>query len=100
MANSGSFNTSDYNGRYLTLSWSLTGQNPADNTSTISWSLRGAGSSPEAYYNAGNFKVIINDVTVYQSATRIRLYNGTLVASGSLTISHYPDGQKDFNASV
>lgn len=100
MANSGSFNTSDYNGRYLTLSWSLTGQNPADNTSTISWSLRGAGSAPEAFYNAGNFKVIINDVTVYQSATRIRLYNGTLVASGSLTISHYPDGQKDFNASV
>ena len=100
MANSGSFNTSDYNGRYLTLSWSLTGQNPADNTSTISWSLRGAGSAPEAYYNAGNFKVIINDVTVYQSSTRIRLYNGTLVASGSLTISHYPDGQKDFNASV
>lgn len=100
MANSGSINTSDYNGRYLTLSWSLTGQNPADNTSTISWSLRGAGSAPEAYYNAGNFKVIINDVTVYQSATRIRLYNGTLVASGSLTISHYPDGQKDFNASV
>lgn len=100
MANSGSINTSDYNGRYLTLSWSLTGQNPADNTSTISWSLRGAGSSPEAYYNAGNFKVIINNVTVYQSATRIRLYNGTLVASGSLTISHYPDGQKDFNASV
>jgi hypothetical protein len=100
MANSGSFNTSDYNGRYLTLSWSLTGQNPADNTSTISWSLRGAGSAPETYYNAGNFKVIINDVTVYQSATRIRLYNGTLVASGSLTISHYPDGQKDFNASV
>ena len=100
MANSGSFNTSDYNGRYLTLSWSLTGQNPADNTSTISWSLRGAGSAQETYYNAGNFKVIINDVTVYQSATRIRLYNGTLVASGSLTISHYPDGQKDFNASV
>ncbi len=100
MANSGSINTSDYNGRYLTLSWSLTGQNPADNTSTISWSLRGAGSAPETYYNAGNFKVIINDVTVYQSATRIRLYNGTLVASGSLTISHYPDGQKDFNASV
>lgn len=100
MANSGSINTSDYNGRYLTLSWSLTGQNPADNTSTISWSLRGAGSAPETYYNAGNFKVIINDVTVYQSATRIRLYNGTLVASGSLTISHYPDGQKDFNTSV
>lgn len=100
MSSSGSFNTSDYNGRYLTLSWSLTGQNPADNTSTISWSLRGAGSAPETYYNAGNFKVIINDVTVYQSATRIRLYNGTLVASGSLTISHYPDGQKDFNASV
>lgn len=100
MANSGSLNTSDYNGRYLTLSWSLTGQNPAENTSTISWSLRGAGSAPEAYYNAGNFKVIINDVTVYQSATRVRLYNGTLVASGSLTISHYPNGQKDFNASV
>ena len=98
MATSGSFNTSGYSGRYLTFSWSLVSQ--ANNKSVISWSLKGAGGSTTTWYKAGNFKVVINGVTVYSSSTRINLYNGTTVASGSVEISHNADGTKTFSASA
>jgi hypothetical protein len=98
MALSGSFNTTAYSGRYLVFSWTAT-QSIADNTSTISWTLKGAGGS-SGYYKAGNFKVIIAGETVYSSSARIELYNGTLVASGSKVIKHNTDGSKSFSASA
>lgn len=100
MASSGSFNTTGYQGRYLTFSWSLTSQSSDTNTSVISWSLKGAGSASSSWYNAGNFKVVINGTTVYQSSTRIKLYNGTVVSSGNFTIAHNSDGSKTFSASA
>lgn len=100
MATNGSFNTTGYQGRYLTFAWSLASQSPANNTSTISWTLKGAGQAQSSWYNAGNFKVIINGAVVYSSATRIKLYNGTVVASGSYTIPHNSDGSKTFTASA
>ena len=95
----GSFNTTAYSGRYLTLSWSAT-QSTANNTSTISWSLKGAGGSTTNYYKAGNFKVIIAGETVYNSTARISLYNGTTVASGTKVIYHNAGGDKSFAASA
>ena len=100
MANSGSFNTTGYQGRYLTFSWSLASQSTDTNSSVISWSLKGAGNASSSWYNAGNFKVVINGSTVYSSSTRIKLYNGTVVASGSFTIAHNSDGTKTFSASA
>ena len=100
MANSGSFNTTGYQGRYLTFSWSLASQSTDTNSSVISWSLKGAGNASSSWYNAGNFKVVINGSTVYSSSTRIKLYNGTVVASGSFTIAHNSDGSKSFSASA
>lgn len=100
MATSGSFNTTGYQGRYLTFSWSLSSQSTETNSSVISWSLKGAGTASSNWYNAGNFKVVINGTTVYSSSTRIKLYNGTLVASGSFTINHNNDGTKTFSASA
>lgn len=100
MANSGSFNTSGYDGRYLTFAWSLTSQSAENNSSIISWTLKGAGNAGSSWYNAGNFKVIINGTTVYSSSSRIKLYNGTLVASGNFTIAHNNDGTKSFSASA
>ena len=100
MANSGSFNTSGYDGRYLTFAWTLAEQSIENNTSTISWTLKGAGNAGSSWYNAGNFKVVINGTTVYSSSTRIKLYNGTLVASGTFTIAHGSDGSKSFSASA
>lgn len=100
MSTSGSFNTNDYDGRYLNFSWSLASQNTETNSSVISWSLKGAGNGSVSWYNAGNFKVVINGTTVYSSSTRIKLYNGTVVASGSFTINHNSDGNKTFSASA
>lgn len=98
MANSGSFNTSAYSSRYLTFSWSVASQDVANNRTTINWTLKGAGGSTTSWYQSGNFKVVINGVQVYYSATRIQLYNGTTVASGSYTINHNNDGTASFGA--
>lgn len=100
MSNSGSFNTTGYQGRYLTFAWTLSSQSIENNTSTINWTLKGAGNASSSWYNSGNFKVVINGTTVYSSATRIKLYNGTLVASGNFTIAHGSDGNKTFSASA
>lgn len=100
MASSGSFNTTGYDGRYLTFAWSVKSQSIENNTSTISWTLKGAGTGGSSWYRSGNFKVVINGTTVYSSATRIQLYNGTLVASGDFTIPHNSDGTKSFSASA
>lgn len=100
MANNGSFNTNGYDGRYLTFAWSVKSQSIENNTTTISWTLKGAGTGGSSWYRSGNFKVVINGTTVYSSATRIQLYNGTLVASGDFTIQHNSDGTKSFSASA
>lgn len=100
MASSGSFNTSDYDGRYLKFTWSVKSQSIANNSTTITWSLAGAGTGGSSWYKAGNFKVVINGSTVYSSTTRINLYNGTVVSSGTYTINHNSDGNKSFTASA
>lgn len=103
MATSGSFNTSAYTDgytRYLTFSWNLVSQNVANNTSTISWSLVGAGTGPTIYFMSGNFEVKIDGEVVYASSTRIQLFPGTVVATGTKTITHNSDGSKSFTASA
>lgn len=100
MASSGSFNTTGYQGRYLTFAWSVSSQNVANNSTTISWTLKGAGTAQSNWYRAGNFKVVINGSTVYSSSTRIQLYDGTLVASGNFTMTHDTAGNKTFSASA
>lgn len=100
MASSGSFNTNGYEHRYLTFTWSVANQNVAGNETVINWSLQGAGSSPNTWYMSGNFKVVINGSTVYQSASRIQLKGNTIVASGMFVIGHNADGNKNFSASV
>lgn len=100
MANNGSFNTSGYDGRYLTFSWSVQSQSVANNTTKIAWQLKGAGTGSASWYKAGNFKVVIDGSTVYSSSTRINLYNGTLVASGTYTFTHNSNGAKRFTASA
>lgn len=100
MASSGSFNTTGYQGRYLKFSWSVSSQSVANNTTTIAWTLKGAGTASSSWYRSGNFKVVINGSTVYSSSTRIQLYDGTLVASGNFTMTHDTAGNKTFTASA
>ena len=100
MANSGSLKTSAYDGRYLLFEWNVSNQNIQNNTTTISWTLSGAGTANVGYYKAGNFKVVIDGKTVFNSPERINLYNGTVVKNGTYVFNHNKDGTKTFKASV
>ena len=100
MASSGSITTNESSGRSITLSWTQSSQNIANNTTTIKWTLKGSGSA-SGWVMSGGFKAVINGTTVYSTSTdsRIQLYNGTIVASGSTTIIHNADGTKSFSLS-
>ena len=101
MAKSGSITTGEKEGRSVTLSWTLSSQSIDKNTSTIAWSITGSGSA-SGYVKSGGFKAVINGTTVYSTSTdtRIELRNGTVVATGSTTITHNADGTKSFSLSV
>ena len=98
MANSGSFTTTACEGRSLTFNWSVKSQNVANNQTTINWSLVGSGSYTAGWVTCGNFKVLIEGKQVYYSATRINVYSGTTVASGTYTFTHNNNGEKSFTA--
>lgn len=100
MASSGSITTNEKEGRSITLSWSLSSQSVANNTSTIKWTLKGSGSSGGgSWVMAGAFKAVINGKTVYSSDTRIQLKKDQVISSGSTTITHNADGTKSFSLS-
>lgn len=98
MATSGTFKTSAYDGACLQFDWSLKSQSTVNNQSVISWTLKGAGIKSGYWYMAGPFKCTVNGTVVYQSNTRIKLYTGTVVASGELAIGHDSNGAKSFTA--
>lgn len=98
MATSGTFKTSAYDGACLQFDWTLKSQSTVNNQSVISWTLKGAGIKSGYWYMAGPFKCVINGTTVYQSSGRIKLYTGTVVASGELAIGHDTNGAKSFSA--
>jgi hypothetical protein len=98
MATSGTFKTSAYDGAYLQFDWSLKSQSIVNNQSVISWTLKGAGIKSGYWYMAGHFKCTVNGTVVYQSNTRIKLYAGTVVASGEFAIGHDTNGSKSFSA--
>lgn len=103
MSMNGSFNTSDYKNRYLTFEWSVKSQNVADNTTTISWSLKGAGDETTSSYYTQNIKVIIDGETVFnkpKAEGQVVLRNGTVVTSGAFTFTHKDDGTHSFEAYV
>ena len=102
MANSGTVKTNAYEGRYLLFSWTLTSQNLKANTSTIAWTLKGAGTGQTTRYKAGNFKVTLDNTVVYSTSedARIWLSDGTVVASGSYSFTHNAKGQKTFSVSI
>lgn len=100
MALSGSVTTSSSHNRSVTLTWSAT-QSVANNTSTISWVLKGSGSA-SGWVRVSELKVTIAGKQVYyrNSDNHTDCYNGTKLASGSTTISHNSDGTKSFTIEV
>lgn len=99
MALKGSVSTGSYQGRYVKLTWTAT-QNIADNSSTISWTLKGAGEGQASWYKAGPFRVTIDNVVVWESSSRIKLYNGTTVKTSSKKIPHNNEGKKSVKIKV
>ena len=85
------------------LSWVEKSQSIADNETTIDWTLKGYRTDgATGMITCGGFKVVIDGTTVYTKSTdyRVDVYNGTVVASGSLTIKHGSDGTKQFTTYV
>ena len=72
MASSGSITTGTKEGRSVTLSWTLSSQDIANNTSTIAWTLKGSGSG-SGWVMSGGFKAVINGTTVYSTSTDNRI---------------------------
>ncbi len=105
MASSGSFRTKGWYSDskkdyvYLLFEWSIKSQSIANNSTVISWSLKGDRTA-SGYIKAAPFRVVIDGDTVYSSSTRIELYDGTLVASGTKTLAHNNDGSRSFTASA
>ena len=101
MATSGSGTTGAKQNRSLTFSWSRTSTNYTNNTSTISWTLKGSGSASEYVKGGGLYVKINGSVKVNESTdTRYNIYNGTSLKSGTATITHNANGSKTFNVEV
>lgn len=100
MALSGSFKATGFEDKYMTFEWTAT-QSESANTSTISWTLKG-GDPDGGYVKAGAFKVVIDGETVFEKpeSYRIKMYTGTLIASGTKTIAHNANGSRTFTASA
>ena len=101
MATSGSVKTTAYSGRYLIFSWSQKSQDIANNKTTISWTLKGAGGS-DVYYMTGPVSLKIDGTEKGKYwTTRQKLWNGTQVASGETTFTHNStSGEKSFTVAI
>lgn len=97
---SGSFKTTAYEGRCLKFEWWTNSRNSETNKTNIGYKVTGADGTDGYWYYSAPFEVIINGQKVYSSSTRIKLYKGTIVTSGTLDIEHTSDGSKSFSASV
>lgn len=100
MATSGSFYTTYYSTRRIKFEWTLDSQSIADNTSTISYKFRGSGDNDGAWYYCKNGYLNINGDRVWTqgSDSKIQLYYGTVLKSGTITLKHNTDGTCSFSA--
>ena len=100
MASSGSFVTSAYSSRSITFNWWINSQSTSGNYTDIGWELVGSGGSTSNYYESAPFYLEIDGEQAYYSETRIRLYNGTKITSGTKRIYHNSDGTRSFTAGM
>lgn len=95
---SGSFETDSYNNRHLVFAWSST-QDYEKNQTTISWRVYCDGTAT-TYNKSAPFYIEIDGAKVYESSTRIKLFVGDQIASGTKTLTHNSDGTRKFTAKV
>jgi len=99
MATSGSFNTNTIGDFYLKFSWRRTSTSTSNNTSTISWELT-AHNAAGLYRTVYNRSLTVDGANVHSSSSQTTAYEGTVLASGTRTITHNNDGTKSFSANV
>lgn len=102
MANTFELKSSSFDGRYMVLTCTQTPNDSVSNSSVIDWTLTTMGGD-SLYYSTGPTKVIINGKTVY-SKSRVAWDSYVFPAkkgsvSGSLTVTHDDDGDKDITVS-
>ena len=102
MASTFTLKSASYDGRYLELTCSQK-PNAANNTSTISWTLKSTGGSANNY-STGPTTVKINGEQVYYKA-RVSYTSATFPASkgstsGSITVKHKNDGSLSIPVSL
>ena len=106
MASNGSFSTNSYGSgnynRYLVFEWGIQSQNIGANTTTIWYTLKGAGGNTTSYQMSGNFRLDIDGQTVYETGQndRIQLKNGTVLKTGTFTLWHDNAGNRSFGAAA
>lgn len=83
--------SSDRYPRRLVLEWSAS-QSIDNNTSTISYTLRGSGTATSAWCAFGPATVKINGTTIYSTSSRFDLHSQQVLKTGSITVSHNTDG--------
>lgn len=87
--------------RSLTLTWSQISQSIANNTTTISWTLKGSGSDSIYYYvTCRKIKVTINGTQAWYNAGDIDVNNQQTIATGTFDVPHNNDGTKTFTIAV
>lgn len=101
---SGSFATSGYSDPgwpdHYVFSWSLASQSIVDNTSTISWTLAGAGADTSGRYTGVKEKYVTVNGSTQSDATLVYTYNGTVAFRGTTVIKHNSEGKASFSASA
>lgn len=98
MAESGSFNSGGYHGRYFEFNWWIEDRNSGGNWIRIGWNLIARSGSANWYYTK-NVRVNIDGEEVFNAGSgKTKCYRNTTFASGSKTI--WGASNKYFTASV
>lgn len=101
---SGSFATSGYSDPgwpdHYVFSWSLTSQSIVDNTSTIAWTLAGAGADTSGRYTGVKEKYVTVNGATQSATTVVNTFNGTVAFKGNTVIKHNSEGKATFSASA
>lgn len=94
MALSGSFQsnaitsvTNNNYPRYLIVEWSAI-QSIADNTSTVSYTVKASGLKTTSYCQCGPITVTLGGRTLYSTTSRVKINSQEVLASGSFIVNH------------
>lgn len=98
MAESGSFNSGGYGGRYFEFNWWIEEKNSGGNWIRIGWNIIARSGSVQWYYTKSITVNIDGEQVFYAGSGKTKCYRDTVFASGSKTL--YNAGGRTFSAST